>query len=152
VRRHLERANAGEALLAHREKGFSSDIYLRYVGYYGVLQAVYMQQDAIQALYSLFMPLRNLDHEKLTYWNKLRGMRNDTVGHPVGRLQRLNRNQIAYDCVTYMRRPAKDVSSLLSNNVDLGAFLDEYDKEASDLLDAIGCYMEKECAGKHRKN
>lgn len=141
--------DTGEALLAHREKGFTSDIYLRYVEYYGVLQAVYMQQDAIQALHRLFATPPNIDYKSLPYWNRLRDMRNDTVGHPVGKLQRLNRNQIAYDCVNYMRCPSNDVSSWVSNNVDLAEFLDGYDAEAADVLEAVLRCMERDCAAKH---
>lgn len=141
--------DTGESLLAHREKGFSSDIYLRYVEYYGLLQAIYMQQDAIQALHRLFMAPPDLDYKPLQNWNALRDLRNDTAGHPVGRLKRLNRSQIAYDRVNYMRCPTNDISSWESYNVHLSKLLDGYDVEAANILEAIWPCLETDCKAKH---
>ena len=79
--------DTAEAVLSHREHGFTDDVYRRYIEYYGVLQAVYMQQDAIEALFALFMKPDKIDYTVLPNWQTLRDLRNSTVGHPVGRLK-----------------------------------------------------------------
>jgi len=141
--------DTAEALLAHRKKDFVDDVFLRYIEYYGVLQAVYMQQDAIQALYNLFMKPEKLFTVNLIHWEKLRGLRNDTVGHPVVRLKRLNRSMISYDRVDYLWRSHKKKKSLESDSVDLRELLDSYDSEASCVLDCIFQHLEDTCANGH---
>lgn len=141
--------DTAEGLLAHREQGFVDDVYRRYIEYYGVLQAVYMQQDAIEALFNLFMASGKIDFAALPNWQKLRDLRNDTAGHPVGRLKRLNRNVIAYNCVNYQWCPGTDVSSWGSKDVNLAALLDEYDSEAAGVLESIFRRLETECSTKH---
>lgn len=141
--------DTAEALLVHREKDFVDDVYRRYIEYYGVLQAVYMQQDAINAIFTLFMYPEKINFNILPNWQELRALRDDTVGHPVGRLKRLNRNMIGYDCVNYQWCPDAKVSSWKSKDVDLAALLDAYDSEAASVLDYIFCRLETECATKH---
>ena len=141
--------DTAEAILSHREQGFTTDVYRRYIEYYGVLQAVYMQQDAIKTLFSIFMAPDVIDCSALPNWKTLREVRNDTVGHPVGRLKRLNRNQIAYDCVNYRWCPNEKVSSWKSEDIDLAAVLDAYDCEAGQVLDSIWTRLEADCATKH---
>lgn len=141
--------DTAEALWAHRAEGFVADVYRRYVAYYGVLQAVYMQQDAIQALFKLFMAPQELDFKGLPNWRELRGLRNDTIGHPVGRRKRLSRNDIGYDGVSYMWCPGTEVSSWKSKNVNLAKLLDAYDSEAAGVLESIARQLEIDCPTKH---
>jgi hypothetical protein len=138
--------DTAEALMAHREKGFASDVSRRYIEYYGVLQAVYMQQDAIQALFKLFLPSRPLDFSSLPVWKELRDLRNDTVGHPVGRRKRLNRNVIGYDRVNYMWCPGDTIASWKSRDVNLTTLLDAYDTEAAGVLKLIHHELELVCS------
>lgn len=141
--------DTGETLLLHRQHDFVKDVYRRYVEYYGVLQAVYMQQDAINALFKLFMAQQEIDFATLPNWQELRDLRDDTVGHPVGRRKRLNRNVIGYDCVNYLWCPNTKMSSWKSKKVNLARLLDEYDTEAAGVLYSIFSQLEKDCASKH---
>ena len=141
--------DTAEAVMSHREQGFTDDVYRRYVEYYGVLQAIYMQQDAIKALFALFMAPDEIDYSLLPNWQILRDLRNNTVGHPVGRLKRLDRSQIAYDCVNYQWYPKDNPSSCKSENINLGAVLDGYDCEAGGVLQSIWSRLEAECTAKH---
>jgi len=143
--------DTAEGLMAHREQGFVNDVYRRYIEYYGVLQAVYMQQDAIKTLFKLFMTPEQIDFAILPNWQGLRNLRNDTVGHPVGCLKRLNRNGISYGNVNYLWSPGTDMSAWVSKDVNLAALLDAYDSEAAGVLDAIFCRLEEECALKHNQ-
>lgn len=141
--------DTGETLMAHRKQGFVSDVYRRYVEYYGVLQAVYMQQDAIKALFNLFMVPQRLEFSALPNWQELRDLRDDTVGHPVGRRKRLNRNAIGYDLVNYQWCPDDQVRSWKSKNVNLAALLDAYDVEAAGVLESVSRELQTSCATKH---
>lgn len=142
--------DTAEALLSHRQQGFTDDVYRRYVEYYGVLQAIYMQQDAIQSLFRLFRAPDKIECNSFSNWQALRDLRNNTVGHPVGRLKRLSRHQIAYDCVNYMWFP-KENRPGASADVNLGGLLDAYDSEAGQVLDSIWNRLETDCATKHRQ-
>lgn len=141
--------DTAEGLLEHRKQGFTDDVYRRYIEYYGVLQAVYMQQDAITALFKLFMTPEAIDFDALPNWCELRALRDDTVGHPVGRLKRLNRNGIAYNCVNYQWCPGTNISSWGSKNVNLAALLDKYDPEAANVLESIFRRLQAESEMKH---
>lgn len=139
--------DTAETLLTHRQRGFSGDMYARYFEYYGILQAIYMQQDAIRALYSLFVGAA-ADVSGKPSWNRLRSLRNDTAGHPVGRRRFLNRNAIGYDRVNYSwwlegeRFPK-------SEDVPLASLLDSYAAEAADLLARVHDELERSCTTKH---
>ena len=143
--------DTAEALMSHREQGFTVNVYRRYVEYYGVLQAIYMQQDAITALFELFMVPDKIDYSVLPNWQTLRDLRNDTAGHPVGNLKRLNRNQMDYDCVNYLWCPKDKPSSWKSENINLGAVLDSYDCEAGGVLKSIFARLVAECPTKHNQ-
>jgi hypothetical protein len=75
--------DTGEALVVHRRRGFSDDPFLAYLEFWGILQAVVVQQDAIAGLQYAF---RGSDEKILktegTAWKKLRDLRNLAVGHP----------------------------------------------------------------------
>jgi hypothetical protein len=141
--------DTGEALLAHRSTGFHGDVRQRYIEYYGVLQAVYMQQDSIFTLYKLFGPQANLDFSLYPAWSKLRDLRNDTVGHPVGKLKRLNRSAISYGRVNYQYWPSEDLSTLKSTDVNLARELDNYEQEAATILKLIVSEMSNSCSLRH---
>lgn len=141
--------DTGETLLCHREKGFSKNGRERYIGYYGVLQAIYLQQDSILALHQLFLgkPLKTF--QVLPNWQKLRNLRNDTAGHPVKQMKSVNRNIISYDLVNYQSW-SKGKRFPSSEDVPLGRLLDAYDEEAADVLDKIHAHLELECDSQHR--
>lgn len=141
--------DTGEALLAHRAAGFSGDGSRRYIEYYGVLQAVYMQQDSIIALHKLFGPSGNIAYSLYPAWSKLRDLRNHTVGHPVGNLRRLNRNCISYSQVNYQHLPGDSVSTWRSIDISLAIELDAYDQEAATILKAVVTKMANSCSGGH---
>lgn len=129
--------DTAEALQSHNS--FSNDTGKRYLEYYGILQSVYLQQDAIMVLFNLFAP-KKFDDKYPLNWEKLRDLRNNTVGHPVGRKTeptRLNRNIISYSCVNYQRHPNRNYSSWKDKNINLGKLITGYEKEASKILNSV---------------
>lgn len=139
--------DTAETLLTHRQQGFSENLHARYFEYYGILQATYLQPDAIWALHRLFIG-REPDLSTNPSWSRLRGLRNGTVGHPVGRRRFLNRNAIGYNRVNYSWWPEGDRYPK-SEDVALGALLDDYEAEATLVLIAIFEELERSCATKH---
>lgn len=108
-----------------------------------------MQQDSIRELYKLFGPKVTLDFAKYPAWSKLRELRNDTVGHPVDRLKRLNRSEIAYERVNYQHLPSSNINSWSSIDIDLARELDLYEQEAAGILSAIATEMSNKCLVDH---
>lgn len=43
--------DTGESVWAHMKRGFSSDPHIAYIEFWGVMQAIFIQQDAISELY-----------------------------------------------------------------------------------------------------
>jgi hypothetical protein len=85
--------DTAEALDAHMSLDFSEDALKAYIEFWGVLQALFIQQDAIKELtYSLF-GTRKLNPEPTsdTAWHRLRELRNLSVGHPTARGDGKNR-------------------------------------------------------------
>lgn len=139
--------DTAETLLAHRQQGFTENMYARYFEYYGILQAVYLQQDAICALYRLFLgaaPDLSAKHN----WDRIRNLRNDTAGHPVGTRHFLNRNAIGYDRVNYSWWVEGDRHPQ-SEDVSLGSLLDGYANEAAAVLNGVHVELDRSCATKH---
>lgn len=139
--------DTAETLLTHRKQGFTGDMYARYFECYGILQAVYLQQDAIWALHKLFVGAAP-DLSAMPDWNRIRDLRNDTAGHPVGRRRFLNRNAIAYDRVNYSWWPEGDRFPK-SEDVPLGSLLDGYATEAASVLEDIHVELKRSCTAKH---
>jgi hypothetical protein len=139
--------DTAETLIVHRRKGFADDICERYIEYYGVLQAVYMQQDAICALYRLFVGGK-LDISDKPSWKRVRDLRNETVGHPVGQKRFLNRSAIDYDHVNYLWWPESSRFPK-SEDVPLAALIDAYAVEATDVLESAHAELEAACAIEH---
>ena len=73
-----------ESLMAHREKDFSSNPLEAYIEFWGVMQALVIQQDSIAELYKAVTSSK-LDTRNLTSWQALRTLRNTCAGHPANK-------------------------------------------------------------------
>lgn len=62
-----------ESLIVHRPKGFSSDPFEAYIEFWGVMQALFIQQDSIFELYEAVTG-STLDTRNLTSWHALRNL------------------------------------------------------------------------------
>jgi len=77
--------NTEDAISAYTEKDFGEDKPSHYLAVYGLLQAIYVQQDAVINLCeSLGIKDKVNNYPKL---KEIREIRNDTVGHPTHRDQ-----------------------------------------------------------------
>lgn len=55
----------------------------RYLRFYGVLQAIYLQQESIRAIYEVTLAQKFPKKRFDSAWIKIRDLRNNVVGHPV---------------------------------------------------------------------
>lgn len=149
-----------ESLVVHRNRGFSNDPHEAYIEFWGIMQAIVIQQDSILELYEAVTGSKH-NSNLLTSWQELRYLRNSCAGHPAKRdrptskpLTRtfMGRNFGGYSSLTYEKweKPKAKVpsSSPLANishpQVKLGNLIDSYEKEASEMMTKILKYMEGE--------
>lgn len=72
------------ALIYFENEGIGTSTGEKYLRLYGVLQAIILQQDAINHLYRLFTE-NKLTIEDTSAWAKIREVRNMATGHPIGK-------------------------------------------------------------------
>src|SRR5690606_15984042 len=136
-----------ESLMVHRSKGFSSDPFEAYIEFWGVMQALFIQQDSISELYEAVIGSA-LDARNLASWQELRKLRNVCAGHPAKK-DRPNASSLSR---TFMGRSFGNYSaigyeqwqrgsSISHPVVDLGALIDRYTTEAESRLAAVVQFM-----------
>ncbi|MEH0020600.1 MAG: hypothetical protein V6Z89_13155 [Desulfobacter sp.] len=146
-------ADTTESLSAHRATGFSKNPLRAYLEFWGIMQAIIIQQDSICELYESVKG-KKLDTKELTSWMKLRFLRNTCAGHPVKRNRPkskpqtrtfMGRNFGGYKKITYEKwekpESVNDYSEPLKNishpEVKLDELISSYEKEAVQKLQHI---------------
>lgn len=140
--------DTSESLLSHRKKGFSSDPLQAYIEFWGVMQALIIQQDAILELYKAVSGKEHCT-TALKSWQALRELRNVCAGHPARKnrpkgfpLTRtfMGRDFGGYSVITYEQWQAG--SGINHPEVPFGSLIDEYAKDAISVLSEILKLME----------
>lgn len=153
-------SDATESLWVHRKKGFSKDAHEAYLEFWGVMQAIIIQQDAICELYWAIND-KELNWNNLVSWKSIREIRNICAGHAAKKdrpknkpLKRtfMGRSFGNYSLFHY-EQWEKPVSPLKSNNdldnithpeIKLGDLIDDYSEEATNKLIEILQSMTKQ--------
>lgn len=138
--------DTAEGIWAHREKGFSHDPLVAYIEFWGVMQAVAIQQDALGQLQLSLMGEKSGSTGPA--WDDIRRLRNIAAGHPakksVGELGPLRsfmgRQTKTYQHITYELWDAASQKTTFPV-VNLGQLIDAYDREASYRLETILLHM-----------
>lgn len=151
--------NATESLWVHRRKGFSQDPHEAYLEFWGVMQAIIIQQDSICELYWAINDVK-LNWNDLRSWKKIREIRNICAGHPAKKDRPSDKPRMR----TFMGRSfgnyssfhyeqwEKPMSTPKSNNIfgnikhpeiKFGKLIDEYSEEATNKLIKILQSMKK---------
>lgn len=73
-----------QAVLAHRTKDFSDDPAQAFIEFWGIMQAVSIQQDALGELYQVICGEKP-GLEGFPFWREIREKRKDLAGHPAKR-------------------------------------------------------------------
>jgi len=129
--------------LAHYEASGIGDGYgERYLKLYGLLQAVFLQQDSIRQLYRTFVGT-DLQSDSDSAWMRIRELRNLTVGHPIGKRDKAGTKRCFISRVT-IRSDAftlivwnKDEDEAEFEDVDLKSLHDSYKSEALRYLENV---------------
>lgn len=128
--------DTAEVLLAHRAKGFNFDAMAAYLELWGVLQAVYVQQDAIDILYRVVCEKKFLFEECDPDWKDIRVLRDRAVGHPayadrtdVKGSVSIGRERKSYDRIAFQAFVKGGPS--WTETIALGAMIDKYDQVAA---------------------
>lgn len=134
--------DTGEALYQHRRRGFGSDALHAYLEFWGVMQALFIQQDAICELYEAVKGCK-LQIKPESAWSKLREFRNRAAGHPAKRDRGapLTRTFMArgfgqYPAINVCEWHASSGTETYSTN-NLAAMIDAYEKEATTHLQEV---------------
>ncbi|MGJ8629072.1 MAG: hypothetical protein ACSHXB_19090 [Sulfitobacter sp.] len=131
--------DSGEALMVHRKQGFSSDPFSAYIEFWGVMQTIVIQQDAISEL-EFAISGKLLNHKKMgAAWQRLRNWRHLTTGHPA---RKTHGEPVVARCVTGRDPKSYTEINLLFHSggpsrhekLRLGCELDQYEKEACGIL------------------
>ena len=129
-----------ESLFVHRKKGFSDDPHEAYIEFWGIMQAISIQQDSIRELHEAVTG-SELDTMSLISWQALRTLRNTCAGHPAKKdrprsspLSRtfMGRNFGGYSSLTYEQWQRN--GGVNHPTVNLGELIDKYSEEANEKL------------------
>lgn len=145
--------DTAEAVDAHMARGFSSDAMFAYIEFWGVMQAIEIQQDAIIELHTAVVGCTHPQPAKTSAWSRLRDKRNLLAGHPAKRkfgvpaTQRafMGRNFGTYRSIKYEMFDAQS-SKTTHPTFNLRQMIDEYDAEAAQVLDKILAAMKSRWA------
>ena len=134
------------AALTHFEAcGLGSNVDERYIRLYGMFQAVILQQDAISAIYEIYVGTK-LHTRTESAWLRCRRLRNLAVGHPLeahgragqGKLRVfLSRATITQSGFNLLICQESDPSQLLTKSVDFLTPYNSYKAEALEFLEEV---------------
>ena len=157
--------DATDALIVHRRRGFSDDGLFAYIEFWGVMQAVIIQQDAIVEVHRVLCGRKPTTGE-MPHWLEIREMRNQLAGHPAlserdatnrKRIKAkkeknqiilrsfMGRDSIRYtdvDFEQWVERAGRGTT--VHAGFDLGAMLDRYAGAAEHILmNALQCMQDR---------
>jgi hypothetical protein len=134
--------DTGESVCEHMKRGFSSDPHTAYIEFWGVMQAIFIQQDAISELYEAVIG-SELKIPENSAWSQIRGVRNLCAAHPAKRGHKspqrtfMGRNFGNYNRIQYELWDARVPTQPSHPTFDLGAMIKSYDDEAAQTLRAV---------------
>lgn len=142
--------DTAEAVSSHMQKGFSPDAMAAYIEFWGIMQALVIQQDAITELHkSIFGTSPSLIRP--SPWFDLRELRNRCAGHPANKTASgatlrsfMGRRFGDYANIQYEQyNSATDQTS--HPTFDLRSLIQCYDAQAADVLSSVLQEMRRRC-------
>jgi len=136
--------DTGESIQSHMKRGFSPDPLLAYIEFWGVMQAIFIQQDAIKELYEAVIGSK-LQIANVSDWWKLRDVRNLSAGHPAKRDQGvpatqrtfMGRNFGNYDRIECEHWDARAPQQPSHPTFNLRKMIEAYDVEGAQTLNVV---------------
>jgi hypothetical protein len=141
--------DTGESVQSHMKRGFSSDPQLAYIEFWGVMQAIFIQQDAIAELYEAVIGSKLQPAKKGSDWLKIRDIRNRCAGHPANRNKGVPATQRTfmgrrfgdYNRIQYELWEAGDRKQVSHPEFNLSAMIKAYDDEGAQILNRVLCVL-----------
>lgn len=131
--------NTAEAVYTHMNEGFSQDAMRSYLEFWGVMQAIVIQQDAVFQVHQAVVGSKP-GISPASAWSKLRDTRHLCAGHPAHRAhgQRVFMGRCFgdYGCIRYEIWDAQ-TGKTTHPTFNLRRMIDAYDEEAGDLLGTV---------------
>jgi hypothetical protein len=130
------------ALQYYEASGIGDEYGERYLKLYGLLQAVFLQQDSIRQLYRTFVGT-HLESDSHSAWMRIRDLRNLTVGHPIEKRDKTGTKRCFISRVTIetdefrLRVWNKDEGRYEFEDVDLKHLYESYKSEAIEHLEEV---------------
>lgn len=140
--------DTGESVQSHMKRGFSSDPWLAYIEFWGVMQAIFIQQDAIKELYEAVIGSKpKIANE--SDWSKIRDVRNLCAGHPANRAKGVPATQRTfmgrgfghYNQIRYELWDARAPRQPSHPAFNLSAMIKAYDAEGPQTLNTVLCAL-----------
>ncbi len=130
-----------DSLDDHRSRGFSSNPLVAYLEFWGVMQAINIQQDAICELHKVVSGA-SLHTGNFNAWKQLRELRHLCAGHPAhkshgGPLTRTFMGRKFGDYRSFKYEIWEKGLGIKHPNVALGNLLDSYILEAETALQGV---------------
>ena len=149
--------DTGEAVWTHMKSDFSPDPMRAYLEFWGVMQAILIQQDATVQLHRAVVGNAPTIRPR-SAWLQLREMRHRCAGHPANRKrgvpapQRtfMGRSFGNYDCIQYEMWDA-NTGQTTHPYFNLRRMIGDYDVEASAILGAVLSNMKSRWPLKRRR-
>lgn len=137
-------ADTGESIWTHMKRGFSCDPHLAYIEFWGVMQAIFIQQDAIKELYESVVG-SELKISKTSDWWKIRDVRNLCAGHPSKRTRGVPATQRTfmgrsfgeYSNIQYELWDVRTPHERSHPSFNLSAMISAYDAEGARILEKV---------------
>jgi len=129
------------ALKYYQDFGIGNEEGEKYLKLYGLLQAVFLQQDAIRQLYETFLKTELRPHAG-SFWMRIRELRNLTVGHPIEKgktdtkrcfISRVTIHSGGFQLIVWDKAELRNDFE----NVDLRSIYESYKSEAIGHLQCI---------------
>ncbi|MBI5559709.1 MAG: hypothetical protein HY883_00330 [Deltaproteobacteria bacterium] len=131
------------ALEYYESSGVGKDDGEKYLKLYGMLQAIFLQQDSIRQIHRILVG-NDLHLDSGSAWMKTRDLRNLTVGHPIEKknkggkvsrcfISRVSISSRGFDLIIW----DKDERETRHDNVDFASLYNEYKLEATGILNNI---------------
>ncbi|WP_415716100.1 hypothetical protein [Maridesulfovibrio sp.] len=121
------------------DQGFNTNPHLAYIELWGVMQAIFLQQDSITTLYKIFMEDK-LSLENESKWKEIRKLRNQCSGHPLDQSGKyrsfFGRDGINYENLRYERKDRR-LPEPEFITIDYAQLISDYADETIPFLDAI---------------
>lgn len=144
--------DTAESVGVHMASGFSNNPHSAYIEYWGVMQALIIQQDAIIEVHKSICGTAPV-LAKPSPWFELRDLRNRCAGHPASNTHSskgstlrsfMGRSFGGYEQIMYEQYDAA-TGKTTHPQVDLRKLISDYDVQAAGILSAVLAEMKRKC-------